>query len=107
MIARLPSFSAKAAPLWPKYLSRQPGHPICWPACRRAGCLQRAYPSHATEQDDATTEITVAGGPRVRIRLPPAASLVRTRVLFSRDRAVARKIEAARLLRISRKLVAE
>jgi hypothetical protein len=73
MIARLPSFSAKAAPLWPKHLSRQPGHPICWPACRRAGCLQRAYPSHATEQDDATTELTVAGGPRVRIRLPPGA----------------------------------
>src|SRR5258705_2056636 len=61
MIARLPSFSAKAGPLWPKHLSRQPGHPICWPACRRAGCLQRAYPSHATEQDDGTTELTVAG----------------------------------------------
>src|SRR3984893_4643409 len=61
MIATLPSFSAKAAPLWPKYLSRQPGHPICWPACRRAGCLQRAYPSHVTEQDDATTEITWPG----------------------------------------------
>src|ERR1700726_3684896 len=64
MIARLPSFSAKAAPLWPKHLSRQPGPPTGLPACRRAGCLQRAYPSHATEQDDATTELTVAGGPR-------------------------------------------
>src|SRR3984893_9663392 len=64
MIATLPSFSANAAPLWPKHLSRQPGHPICWPACWRAGCLQRAYPSHATEQDDATTELTLAGGPR-------------------------------------------
>jgi len=73
MIARLPSFSAKAGPLWPKHLSRQPGHPICWPACRRAGCLQRAYPSHATEQDDATTELTVAGGPRRRIQLAPSS----------------------------------
>src|SRR5258705_8173935 len=78
MIATLPSFSANAAPLWPKHLSHQPGHPICWPACWRAGCLQRAYPSHATEQDGATTELTVAGGPRVRIRLAPAVSHVRT-----------------------------
>src|SRR5258708_8117934 len=64
MIARLPSFSAKASPVWPKHLARQPGHPICGPACRRAGCLQRAYTSHATEQEDETTELTVAAGRR-------------------------------------------
>ena len=60
-VGRLPSLSAKAAPLWPKRLSCQSGHPIVGPR-RRGGCLKSAYVSQATEQDDATTELTVAGG---------------------------------------------
>ena len=47
-------------------------------ARRRAGFLRRAYPSQATEPDDARTELTVAEGPKVRIHLPPAESQVRT-----------------------------
>jgi hypothetical protein len=37
--------------------TRAPG---CGPACWRAGRLQPAYPSQATEQDDGTTEFIVA-----------------------------------------------
>src|SRR5271156_887928 len=43
MRGRLPAFSEKAAPLWPKRLSRQPGHPIVGRRRRRAGRLQCAY----------------------------------------------------------------
>src|SRR5271163_2987019 len=60
-VGRLPSLSAKAAPLWPKRLSCQSGHPIVGPR-RRGGYLKSAYLSQATEQDDATIKLTVAGG---------------------------------------------
>src|ERR1700730_4863718 len=40
--------------------------------------LLRPYPSEATERHDAITELKVAGGPRVRILFPPAASQQRT-----------------------------
>ena len=36
--------------------------------------LRRPYPSQATQRKGATTELDLAGEPRVRIRLPPAVS---------------------------------
>ena len=43
---------------------------------------QHASPQ-ANEQDDLTTELAVAGGPTVRIRLSPAASPKRTRSIMA------------------------